>query len=212
MGVDSYSRVGRSRYWPAHKENKSMQTRENCVKSWPIFSYNTEFNGSPSHLAAHCLWFGGCADGLLNASPKLGSHQSLCVCLAGEPGLVMWSVVPLLRPSIHPRQVPMTQDAMPAVRLDKRVYRSMLCGHAEKECAHRHTCAPNPSLVSRCASITPQHLVYMSSLPCGPCSIKSDDWLSVGIKRNPILVFSPGTSLEGYWLIHHSVNMDFFSF
>lgn len=33
----------------------------------------------------------------------------------------MWSVVPLLRPSIHPRQVPMTQDSVPAARLDKHV-------------------------------------------------------------------------------------------
>lgn len=183
---------------------------EKIALTKPMFSYNTEFNGSPCHLAIHCLWLGGCADDLLNVSPKLGSHQSPCVCLAGEPGLVMWSVVPLLHPSIHPRQVPMTQDAVPAVRLDKHVHTGACVWARSKECAHRRICAPSPSLVSHCASITPQYLVYMSSLPCGPCSIKSDDWLSGGIKRNPILVFSLGTSLKGYWLIHHLVNMDFF--
>lgn len=93
-----------------------------------------------------------------------------------------------------------------------------VCVGTQQMNAHTHrrawayTCATSPSLVSRCASITPQHLVYMSSLPCGLCSIKSDDWLSVGIKINPILVFSLGISLEGYWLIQHLVNMDFFYF
>ena len=113
-----------------------------------------------------------------------------------------------VRPSIHVR----FQWHGTPCQLWVLCTREHVCGHAErkkKERAHRHTCAPSPSLVSRCASITPQHLVYMSSLPCGPCSIKSDDWLSVGIKRNPILVCSLGTSLEGYWLIHHLVNMDF---
>lgn len=123
---------------------------------------------------------------MLNAIPKLGSHQSL-ECLFS------WRARPCdveccsSSTSIHPRQVPMTQDAVPAVRLDKRAYRNMWA------CRNRvctGVCA-RPSLVSRCASITPQHLVYVSSLPCGPCSIKSDDWLSV-YKKKSHSCFQPG--------------------
>ncbi len=164
-----------------------------------MFLYNTDFRGSPCHLAFYCLWLGGCADGLLNASPKRGSHQSQRACLAGEPGPVMWSVVPLLRLSAHP-STSGSNDKGRRASCEAGQTRTLehVCGHAEKERAHRHLCAPSPSLVLRCASITPQHLVYLSSLPCGPCSIKSDDWLSVGIKRNPIPAFSLGTSLKGY--------------
>ena len=72
-----------------------------------------------------------------------------------------------------------------------------------------HVCTKPKFSITLCQHYTTA-LVYMSSLPCGLCSIKSDDWLSVSIKRNPILVFSLGTSLEGYWLIHNLINMEFF--
>lgn len=113
--------------------------------------------------------------------------------LAGEPSLAIWSVVPLVRPSIHPRQDSMTQDAVPAARLDKHMLRGVCVGrHAGQEYVHRHTCAWSPSLALHHASITPQHLVCMSSSPCGPCSIICDDWLSVDIKRKSHSCFQSG--------------------
>lgn len=90
--------------WPAvkKKRKKSMQTRENCVKTWPIFSHRMVPATWPSIVSRS----NGRADGLLNASPKLGSHQSQpCVCLAGE-GQALWCGVLFLfcvRPSIHVR-------------------------------------------------------------------------------------------------------------
>lgn len=89
-----------------------------------------------------------------------------------------------------------------------------VCGHAEKsKWAHTegrgHTRAAVPSLVLHWASITPRHLVCTSLLLCGPRSVKFDNWLCVGIKRNSIL-FSLGSPLEAYWLIHHLVNMDIY--
>lgn len=173
MGIQSYSKatVGAPYTNMPIKKTKASKLEKIASNS----------NGC---LAIHCLWLGGCADSLLNATRKVGSHQSL-ECLFS------WRARPCdveccsSSTSIHPST---SVDAVPAVRLDRRAYRNMWA--CRKQSVHRNTCA-HPSLVSRCASITPQHLVYVSSLPCGPCSIKSDDWLSV-YKKKSHFCFQPG--------------------
>lgn len=148
-------------------------------------------------LLLSCLWLNGLCRRLAQHQSKTRKLSIMASLLAGEPSLEIWSVVPLVRPSIHPRQDSMTQDAVPAARLDKHMLRGVcvcVCvgRHAGKEHVHRHTCARSPSLALHHASITPQHLVCMSSSPCGPCSIKCDDWLSVDIKRKSHSCFQSG--------------------
>lgn len=76
---------------------------------------------------------------------------------------------------------------------------------AEKPSVHARTCAAVSA--SLCASLTPQHLVYTSQLAV----LNHSWWLAVcEFENKPLPVFSLGTTLEGYWLIPSSVNIDSF--
>lgn len=76
---------------------------------------------------------------------------------------------------------------------------------AEKPSVHALTCAAVSA--SLCASLTPQHLVYTSQL----AMLNHSWWLAVcEFENKPLPVFSLGTTLEGYWLIPSSVNIDSF--
>lgn len=66
----------------------------------------------------------------------------------------------------------------------------------EKASMRALICAAVPALAF--ASLTPQHLIYMSQLAV----LNHSWWLAAcEFKNKPLPVFSPGTSLEGYWLI-----------
>lgn len=74
------------------------------------------------------------------------------------------------------------------------------CGHAEKE--------------SKLSTALCQHYTTAFSL-CAFFALwavlNHIWWLAVcGYKQKPHSCFSLGTTLKGYWLIHHSLNMDFF--
>lgn len=94
-----------SEHEPACEKKKNPQRQEKIEKARPIF-FPIDFilmlvlRLGHSWSVVTRLYLH-----LLNTISKLGSHQSRLVYLAREPGLVMWAVVPLLCPSIHPRQV-----------------------------------------------------------------------------------------------------------
>lgn len=104
--------------------------------------------------------------------------------------------------SIHPCQVPMTQDTVPALRLDKRAYRNMWA-------CRKRACTESKLSTALC-----QHYTTAFSL-CAFFALwavlNHVWWLAVcGYKQKSHSCFSLGTTLKGYWLIHHSLNMDFF--
>lgn len=113
-----------------------------------------------SHVVAPtigCLWLKGLCRRLAQHQSKTRKLSIMASLLAGEPSLAIWSVVPLVRPSIHPRQDSMTQDAVPAARLDKHMLRGVcVCGQAcrARVCAQAYMCTESKFSIAPCQHYT----------------------------------------------------------
>lgn len=124
----------------------------------------------------------------------------------------MWNVVPPLCPSILPRQIPMTQDAVPAVR---HAHRSMCVGMQRRANEHTqkgtgiHMCSKSKFSITLCQHYTTAFSLHVFVVLWAMLS--QIWWLAVcGYKKKSHSFQPRPSSLEAYWLIHHLVNMDFF--
>lgn len=143
-----------------------MLTKEEC----------NVFSGSPCHLALHCQRSLGSTERLFCA--KLGSHQSHRVCLAGKPGLVMWSLVLFFirqacqhwHPTSMRAHLSLTASQIHTDTLMESFIRPFITEEAESQCSTSHS---NPQFC--CCPLRPQ----MSRI--GAQLNEAPDWVSFNI-------------------------------